>query len=153
MIKDLIEKGLISKLSGIAQYKNRKEIYVGKNKTIEIISADAAILRSYLKSGPLVWSKSYKNYMLDGKCIYFDINKNKQETNYKAGKKDGKCKTWRGSYIFAEANYKEGRLHGKAIMYIAPKKPGQIDYYKDGKWIGVECYGLKGKLLSKYFKE
>ena len=154
MIKDDISNAYILALSGSAQYKNNKEIFLKKHTTIELVSATDAVIRKYTAGGKLCWMKSYKNYQLDGKFIEWDAEGNKIEISYKSGKKDGIEKKWfDDGQLAMRCRYKEGKLSGQHIIYYyGSKLPAEVDYYKNGKWLGYKCFGPKGKLLCEYYK-
>jgi uncharacterized protein len=100
-MQQILEDAFIAKLSGIAEYKNEKEIWWKESNlkfTIEFLndSVSNVILRSYYYTGI-----------------------KREETNYKNGKVNGKHISWyQNGQKFMETNYKNDKMHGKRTIWF-----------------------------------
>jgi antitoxin component YwqK of YwqJK toxin-antitoxin module len=112
--KDTIRNTLILSLSGVAEYKNSKEIWVQigcvkNHTTIEIIDSAAGklIVRTYYCTGKMRYRAEYKNYKRNGSYREWDKNGQLWVTGrYINGKRDGIFKNHIKNY---QVTYKMGK--------------------------------------------
>jgi len=163
---------LTAQISGIAEYKNEKEIWwkndVGSPITVEIIntSTEEYKIRRYYKNGTKHWERDYVKGQLHGKHIEWYKNGTKsQETDYVKGQSHGKHIEWyeNGNKSW-EVDYVKGQKHGKNIgWYKNGTKSWEVDYVKGqlhGKNIGWYKNGtkswevdyVKGQLHGKHIE-
>jgi len=113
---------LILSLSGIAEWKNEKEIIIPKDMagdfelsdTCEPLGDGRYVLRDYRECGQLYWQTEYLNGRRDGlDCSWRDSGKLWMRQEYKNGKFHGHSVVWyRNGQKKWEAWYENNRLHG-----------------------------------------
>lgn len=113
--KESIENTFVAMLSGIAEYKNKKEIYIQigctkKTHTIEFLCGSSeAIVRAYYANGKKRFEAPYLKFRRHGIYTSWTARgKIKEMGRYFQGKRHGKWKT-----EFGTGQYLNGRKNGR----------------------------------------
>lgn len=116
-MQGLLKEALIAKLSGIAKWRNEKEMW-WRNYTFEWCE-DKVIVRRYWDDDQLQCKYECKNGMLDGKIVaYREDGRIWWEESYNKGMPHGPCIDYFSDHTVI-LEYVRGRIKNSEVKYFS----------------------------------